>query len=213
VKRAGRLSDAELAKFADLSLRLLGQVQLIERMAFARQLAKHRATPRALLTKLTNDHYLVSAPVLESAPMLSESDLNGLIDRYGNTVFLAIAKRDELSVQLTDKLMTDSEPKVRQTLAGNTGARLSRKTMTALCDAAEDDETMRAALSRRRDLPLNLVNRLRAQRGAAPIVETQSVPQQPAGSSVGRGRAGVVLGADMLRQRPTRRDPKTFPYS
>jgi len=211
VKRAGRISTAELALFADLATGLLQQVALIERMAFARQLAKHRHTPSALLSLITHDHYLVSAPVLESAPLLNEEALTEVIDRFGPPVYLAIAKRGELSVQLTDRLMADADRKVLLTLAGNTGARLSRKSLTALCDLAETDATVRSALGRRRDLPMALASRLRTQGAPSPKVVVASEP--PTQAEAGRGRAGIVLSADLMQAKPKSKDVRVIRYS
>jgi len=212
--RAGRISEAELMTFARLTLERIEKVSLIERMAFARQLAKHRNTPRALLSFLCNDHYLVSAPVLEAAPMLSETELVDIIDRHGSAVRLAIAKRDELSVQLTDMLMSDAETKVKQTLAGNTGARRSRRSMEALCELAEADQEMRDALAKRRDLPVALVSRLKSI-GAPTAASSKTAPSPgtDGSSGNGRGRAGVVLNADLLKSPPKRKEPRTIRYS
>jgi uncharacterized protein (DUF2336 family) len=213
VKRSGRTSEAELVRFAEMASTLLSKVPLIERMAFARQLAKHRSTPRKLLTLLTGDHYLVSAPVLESAPMLDETDLVEVINRFGAPVCLAIAKREGLSVQLTDRLMADAEPKVYVALAENTNARLSRKTMTTLCDLAEADEDIRKGLGRRRDLPLALSSRLKSIGGQSSVAPAPSVPVSSGDSGpAGRGRAGIVLSPDMLN--PTKpKQVKTIRYS
>jgi hypothetical protein len=207
------LREAEIALFAKLTLERIDKVPLIERMALARQLAKNRSTPGALLTLLCNDHYLVSAPVLESAPMLSEAELVDIIARHGAPVCLAIAKRDELSVQLTDMMMADAEPKVQQTLAGNTGARLSRKSMIALCDLAESDENIRQALAKRRDLPLALVSRLKAPGSPETVASPTPARTATTSSGPGRGRAGIVLSSDLLNAPPKRKEVKTIRYS
>ncbi len=215
VKRAGRITESELVRFAELTTDLLQKVPLIERMAFARQIAKYRSTPRKLLTLLSNDHYLVSAPVLESAPMLEEADLVDIISRFGASVSLAIAKRDGLSVQVTDMLMAGAEYKVKHALAGNTGARLSRKSMSELCDLAEADDDVRTGLTKRRDLPQALASRLKSIGGpastSAPAPATAPVAQKSGDTGV--GRAGIVLSAKMVKSVPKTKQIKVVRYS
>ena len=206
-KRLGQLSGSELELFCKAVLHLLPLVPLIERMAFARQIAKLQDTPRELLIALANDHYLVSAPVLESAPMLTEDDLSETIRKFGAPVCLAIAKRAELSEQLTDKLMQDAELKVQYALAGNLGARLSRASIKAMFDISESDSRMSETLGRRRDLPSEMANGL-SERGH---VKKSASPA--ALMDHGKGRAGIVLTQDLLNAGRTRKPVKTLSYS
>lgn len=217
VRRTGRITEAELAAFTAAVVVLLPKVSLIERMAFARQVAPNRNMPHSLLTIIMDDNYLVSAPVLESAPLLSEQDLTQVIQRHGPPVCLAIAKRENLSIQVTDLLMAYAEDKVRHALAGNQTARLSRRSLTELCGLAEVNDTVRDALARRRDLPMTLAARLRAIGAPAQPKDAHvATPVQPSISSgAGVGRGGVVLSQELLNahQRPRRRDVKTIRYS
>jgi uncharacterized protein (DUF2336 family) len=154
---------------------------------------------------------------LESAPLLSEQDLTEVIQRHGPPVCLAIAKRENLSIQVTDLLMGFAEEKVRQALAGNATARLSRKSMTELCEIAETSDTVRDALARRRDLPMTLAARLRAitTPGQSKAAQAPVAVQPSTSSGTGVGRGGIVLSQEMLnaQQRPRRRDTKTIRYS
>lgn len=215
VRRTGGIAESELSAFSALVMGLLPKVPLIERMAFARQVAPNRHMPRALLAKILEDNYLVSAPVLESAPLLDEKDMLDAIERQGTAVCLAISKRENLSIQLTDRLMASAELKVQQSLAGNPTARLSRKSFTELCELAEREPSILERLARRRDLPMSLAARLRSiGRTDAPAtpVSTPSAPE-PADTK-GAGRGSVVLPATMVdSQRPRRTEVKTIRYS
>lgn len=213
VRRTGRIAESELTAFCALILDLFPKVALIERMAFARQVASNRNMPRALLTKILDDNYLVSAPILESAPLLDEQDILEVIERQGPAVCLAIAKRENLSIQVTDRLMSTAELKVQHALAGNTTARLSRKTFTELCELAEREPSILEKLAHRRDLPMSLSARLRAigkpgEPAKPPIQPVETVPTS------GAGRGSVVLPATMIDgQRPRRTEVKTIRYS
>lgn len=213
VRRTGRIAESELSAFSSLVMDLLPKVTLIERMAFARQVASNRNMPRALLGKILEDNYLVSAPVLESAPLLDESEIMNVIERQGAAVCLAISKRENLSIQLTDRLMATAELKVQQALAGNPTARLSRKSFTELCELAEREPSILQTLARRRDLPMSLAARLRSiGRSDAPTAPASD--KAAAADTQGAGRGSVVLPAKMVDvQRPRRSDVKTIRYS
>lgn len=215
VRRTGRIAESELSAFSSLVQDLLPKVALIERMAFARQVASNRNMPRALLAKILDDNYLVSAPVLESAPLLDDNEIMDVIERQGTAVCLAISKRENLSIQLTDRLMASAELKVQQALAGNPTARLSRKSFTELCELAEREPSIFQTLARRRDLPMSLAARLRSiGRPDAPAAPASTSDKPVAAAPQGSGRGSVVLPANMLDgQRPRRGEVKTIRYS
>ena len=139
--------------------------------------------------------------------MLTEDDLSETIRKFGAPVCLAIAKRAELSEQLTDKLMQDAELKVQYALAGNLGARLSRASIKAMFDISESDSRMSETLGRRRDLPSEMANGL-SERGH---VKKSASPA--ALMDHGKGRAGIVLTQDLLNAGRTRKPVKTLSYS
>lgn len=215
VRRTGRIAESELSAFGSLVADLLPKVALIERMAFARQVASNRNMPRSLLTKILDDNYLVSAPVLESAPLLDEKEILEVIERQGAAVCLAISKRENLSMQLTDRLMASSELKVQQALAGNSSARLSRKSFAELCELAEREPSILEKLARRRDLPMSLAARLRSiGKPYAPATAVSGSPDKASSDTAGAGRGSVVLPANMVDgQRPRRTGVKTIRYS
>lgn len=215
VRRTGRIAESELSAFSSLVLDLLPKVALIERMAFARQVASNRYMPRAVLAKILEDNYLVSAPVLEAAPLLDEGEILNVIERQGAAVCLAIAKRENLSIQLTDRLMASAELKVQQALAGNPTARLSRKSFAELCELAEREPSILQSLARRRDLPMSLAARLRSiGRPDAPAAPVPASGKPAATDTQGQGRGSVVLPANMVDgQRPRRAEVRTIRYS
>eukprot|EP01037_Dinobryon_pediforme_P020068 gene20068-20605_t len=132
VQRDGRVRHTDLLQFAEIVASLLRQVPLIQRMAFANRVAAIPIVPRPLLRQIILDHYLVSAPVLERAPMLDESDILRAMAERGDEVMLAIAKRRDISVRITDVLMAQGGRKVMLALAGNVTARISPRNLALL---------------------------------------------------------------------------------
>ena len=205
-RRTGQLGHAEMNRFAALARPLLLKAGLIHRMAFASQLAPSRYMPRATLIQLMEDHFLVSAPVLERSPLLEDDELIYLRTRRGRPVMLAIAKRRPLSSPVTDLLVEGGDDKTLIALAGNHEARISRRRLTQMADRSFSRPPLLKILQDRRDLPDAVIEMLAL---ADPVPVRSKAPA----ADTAKGRAGVVLGREITQGQATRRNTKVLRYS
>jgi uncharacterized protein (DUF2336 family) len=149
-------SPAESLIFGKLVGELLDRAGLLDRFAFAREIAALRHTPASVVTRLLDDDHLVASCVIEHAPF-SDLELLKLIGaRDCERVHCAIARRPALSETITDVLIGKGRPEVLTAIAGNRGARLSRASLEMLCDTAVRQSAMGKALAKRPDLPAHI---------------------------------------------------------
>lgn len=162
-------SSVEAQLFGKIVIPLLDAAGLIERAAFARDVAPLPHTPAEVIARLLDDDHLVAGPVLEAAP-LSEVELLRLASR-GSTDHMqcAIARRDMVGETITDVLVAGGRTPVLQTIAGNSGAKLSRTSFETLADAAARLTAVGKALVKRSDLPAGAVATIERRMAAHPF--------------------------------------------
>jgi uncharacterized protein (DUF2336 family) len=153
------LTDSDLERFDAVMARLLEATPLLERVTFAKAVAKSNRLPDRLRKRLLADNSMVAAPIIEQA-RLSDDDLVSIIDVNSEAVCLAVAKRIPLSDYITDLLIATSHAKVLLTVARNIDATLSPSGFEILSDVAVADLDMDEALSSRPDLPPDIARKL-----------------------------------------------------
>lgn len=156
VRDESEYSAAEGKVFATLVSDLLERAGLLDRFAFAREIAALRHTPASVIARLLEDDHLIASCVIENAPF-SDLELLKLIgSRDCERVHCAIARRSALSETITDVLVGKGRPEVMTAIAGNRGARLSQASLEMLCDTAVRQSAMGKALAKRPDLPAHI---------------------------------------------------------
>lgn len=163
-------TSVESQIFARCVTLLLDAVGLIERAAFAREVAALPHTPPTVLARLLDDDHLVVAPVLELAPFSDLELLRLVAARDVEREHCAIARRERLGESVSDVLVVQGRPHVLTTLAGNRAIGLSRQSLETLCDVAVRLTTVGAALARRSDLPGEIVEMLARRMDAHHLV-------------------------------------------
>lgn len=162
-------SGVEAQLFAKIAVLLLDAAGLIERAAFARDVAALPHTPPTVITRLLEDDHVVAVPVLELSP-LSEIELLRLVSHGGvERTHCAIARRETVGETLTDVLVGEGRPPVLQTIAENPGAKLSRTSLEMLCDAAARLTAVGTAMAQRSDLPAGTVALLERRMAVHPL--------------------------------------------
>lgn len=157
--RASRLSEDEIAAFEQVMSKLLDGMPLLERVAFAKSVARSPHLPAGLRRRLLSDNSMVASPVIETAA-LSEEDLIGLIDPNNEAACLSVARRTDLKMAVSDRLMATGKHKVMLTVARNTRAELSPRSFEILSDIALKGAEMDEALAKRPDLPPDIARKL-----------------------------------------------------
>lgn len=120
------------------------------------------AVPPGVVQSLARDEELVvSAPVLEFSPLLSEADLVAIIDGgCASGQLQAISRRRGLSAPVADAIVAvDDEPAVTS-LLGNESAQIREETLDQLVERARKVSAWHAPLVTRPLLPMPAVRKL-----------------------------------------------------
>src|SRR5690606_28122373 len=108
---------------------------------------------------------------------------------------ISMAKRASVSERLSDAIVTHGGPTSVQTVADNRGARFSEYGLTRLVERAGEDADLQSILTRRSDLPRELVDRLteRAKsRAAKALGESFGSAEQEAVTATIEGIAAEI---------------------
>lgn len=104
---------------------------------------------------------IVSVPILEYSPLLSDTDLMEIIaEGKVQAVLTAIAKRRPLSAHVSDAVVSSLDIPAVSALLANPDAAIRERTLDAIIDQAERISVWQNALSMRADLSRRAVKRL-----------------------------------------------------
>ncbi len=148
----GAHSPAELELFCDILLTLLDKTPLKDRVKLSQRIAPTKETPRPIAYRLASDTLPVAAPMLEFSPSLTQSDLIRLARRMPQKHLEALAKRSNISMQVSDLLVERGELGVWRAVAANDKVRISTWAMRSLTHNAISDKLLRETMAQRGDL-------------------------------------------------------------
>ncbi|TYC52084.1 DUF2336 domain-containing protein [Rhodobacterales bacterium] len=146
-------TDRELAIFSEVVIDLYSLAAPQDRTRLAIGLAFCERTPARLARRLAEDEIAVATPFLAQSPVFTQEDLLDFIERLSNAHLQVIARRSDLSPEVSDRLAEIGSLRVQRILAGNREISLSRPAMLKLVRVAADDEQLRTRLAHRPDLP------------------------------------------------------------
>lgn len=145
----GEHSDA----YAELVCRLLDDVASEVRKELSERVAPIDHFPGKVVRRLANDEVAaVATPMLEHSPVLTETDLLGVIEMMLPDHIRAISRRKSLGEKVTDVLVKQGDPETVRTMAANPGARFSPKTYRLVAERAKTDVNLQESLISRDDL-------------------------------------------------------------
>jgi uncharacterized protein (DUF2336 family) len=115
---------------------------------------------------------IVSVPILEYSPLLSDADLMEIIaEGKVHAVLAAIARRRPLSANVSDAVVSSLDIPAVSALLANPDAAIRERTLDAIIDQAERISVWQNALAMRADLSRRAVKRL------ASFVSTELIEQ------------------------------------
>ena len=123
-----------------------------ERSLCASRLAVCRDAPRRILRYLAQCNFAVSKPLLEESDAFDACDLVEIIENSSMEHRLAIARRRNLCVTVTDCLATVGEPPVVRELLSNRNAPFAEATMDRLIALSREEPSYCAMLAERVEL-------------------------------------------------------------
>lgn len=133
---AARRSQDEVERFRELALHLIEQVDEETRLVVAGKLGPCRFAPRAVLDKLLVSEPEVAAEVVAVSPLISGEDQWAFATEGGPLIAAAIARRSDITAELTRFLARVGNPAIAQALALNPAADMSRETIALLSPLA-----------------------------------------------------------------------------
>lgn len=154
---ATRFTDAQIAIFDDVIVRLATAMETAVRRELSLRLATAPAHPPATMQHLASDDDLeVAAPVLTLCTTLKTSFLETVARTKSNAHRLAIAKRPVIEVDVTTALIEAGDIIVAREIASNQGAKFSPTGFEQLTEKAKGDDTLSESIGLRTDIPAYL---------------------------------------------------------
>jgi uncharacterized protein (DUF2336 family) len=142
----------EIARYQELTLQLLDVVSAETRAVVARKLADDPRAPAAIIARLLNDQFLVSAPIIAKFPHVPRQTLLALALDGGAVVASAVAQRADLDADMIRILSHHPDELVLERLAANAAVRLPGLTLGVLVARAARAPALATALLQRDDL-------------------------------------------------------------
>ena len=116
--------------------------------------------PHDIALVLAKDIPDVALPILESSPVLSDTDLIQIVDTMESDHQLAVARRKNLSEKVSVVLVETKNPPVVAALTNNPGAQIAPITYNRIIYIFPDDDSILGNLVRRSPLPKRTVREL-----------------------------------------------------
>ena len=153
-------NDREAVLFDEAITALIGESNLRTRGALSEKVADCRRGLSTTHRTLAVDEIPVAAPVLRRSALLDEPFMIQVAWDGSDEHRLAIGQRETLGEGLSDTLVSLGDGRVKRQVAGNGGARLSKRAFELLAEFATQDEALRTAVTSRPDVPAPIAARL-----------------------------------------------------
>lgn len=175
---SNRYSEAEMAVFDTIIVKLAATIEASARVLLALRLAKASNAPIGAVRLLAFDDDIdVAGPVLTHSDRLDDATLVENADSKSQSHLLAIAQRVRLSEIVTDVLVERGNRPVVLTLAQNAGAHLSERGFGELIRRSTTDDGLAVIVGCRADVPTHLLLKLLAT--ASKIVRSRLEAENP----------------------------------
>lgn len=156
----GELSDSE-REIAEAIFRfLVRDVAVKVREALCQHLKECRKVPHDVALTLARDVESVALPMLQSSRVLTDDDLIEIVRSQGPARQKAVARRVEVSEQVSEALIETEDEEVVTTLVENPTAEIGEQTMQKMVETFPDSEVVQGLLAQRSELPISVAERL-----------------------------------------------------
>ena len=160
----GRYSEDEIWTFGEVIGRLADEIEVTARAQLSKRLARFDRAPVNIIHKLAFDDLIdVAGPILRESGRLEPYALVANVCTKSQSHLLAISQRELLDETVTDVLVTRGNQAVVNSVATNTGARLSEFGFLHMIQRAENDSILAEQLGLRKDIPRHIFQQLIAK--------------------------------------------------
>lgn len=157
----GSLSDKESEIMATILKMLVQDTEVLVRKTLAENLCHFTNVPQDIMVMLAHDLDVVALPVLEFSTVLSEEDLEHLIENTEKLTHLkAIARREHLPCMIVEALVNKKKTEIVEILVTNPQTIFFEKTLTKIIREYENNRPILELLIKRGDLPATVVEKL-----------------------------------------------------
>ena len=158
---AGRYSDNEIWIFGEVIGRLAEEIEVVARARLANRLAHSNNAPTNVIRRLAfDDSIAVAGPVLRHSEQLDARTFIANIRCKSEVHLLAISKRKALAESVTDELVTRGSKEVLNSVATNSGARVSNFGFLHMVKRSENNSILAESLGLRKDIPRHVFHQL-----------------------------------------------------
>jgi uncharacterized protein (DUF2336 family) len=160
----GSYSEDEIWTFGEVIGRLADEIEVTARVQLAKRLARFDGAPVNIIHKLAFDDSIdVAGPILRGSERLEPYALVANVCTKGQSHLLAISQRKSIEESVTDVLVTRGNPEVVNSVATNSGARISEFGFLHMIQRAEGDSILAEQLGLRKDIPRHIFQQLIAK--------------------------------------------------
>ena len=154
------LTQTEAALAQDIVRIMAKDVEASVRQALAENLRNAPLLPHDVAVKLANDIESVALPILQSSPILTDSDLIEIVRGGAAAKQEVIASRVGLSENVADVLVTSGSEKAVAKLMDNVTAQISETSLNKAVDRFAENEAIKEKIVKRPTLPPAFTERL-----------------------------------------------------
>ena len=156
----GQLSDSEREIAEEIFRYLVRDVAVKVREALCHHLKESRNVPHDVALSLARDVESVALPMLQSSEVLSDADLIEIVRSQGPAKQKAVARRAQVSEQISEVLIETENEEVVTTLVENTNAKIGEQAMQKVVETFPDSDVVQSVLAQRAELPIAVAERL-----------------------------------------------------
>ena len=161
---AGRYTENQIWIFGEVIGRLADEIEVAARAKLANRLAHADNAPINVVKKLALDDSIdVAGPVLRNSERLDDKTLVANARTKSQAHLLAISKRRNVPVVVTDELVTRGNREVVHSVAANDGARISDFGFLHMIKRSEGDSILAERLGLRKEIPRHMFQQLIAK--------------------------------------------------
>ena len=160
----GEFGEEQIRIFGEVIARLADEIEENARAELSRRLAHSSNAPVKVVQMLAFDDSIeVAGPILRGSERLEPYALVANVCTKGQSHLLAISQRKSLEEAVTDVLVTRGNPEVVNSVATNSGARISEFGFLHMIQRAEGDSILAEQLGLRKDIPRHIFQQLIAK--------------------------------------------------
>ena len=171
------------------------------REALAQNLKENTSVPHDVALSLAKDVETVALPMLRFSEVLTDEDLIKIVASQSPAKQVAIAKRAQVSEDVSEALVDAGNEEAVTSLVANVGAEISEKSLQKVVDDLGDRESIQDAMVHRPKLPVAVSERLVtvvSEKFLGVIINRRDLPEDVVTDMIlqARERAVISLSTD-----------------